>query len=220
MSSLLRRYKALPFWRRFWFNPHILRRSGFVAFDSYLIWYNKTNTKSLEEPFQHLNILSLPKIYTLSEGKFMHSYHNQLLPNHFDEYFIPFSSIHSHSTRLATSNNLFLSRVNSSSGKCSLAFVGPKVWSSIPNHIKSSTTFTFRWKLKKHLRHDKDTELWTFAKFHLSRTKFCKFCNFSFCVLYVYLLFAFLLPCAHPILFSMKAHSIVFFVCFFSSVPH
>jgi len=103
-----------------------------------------TNMKSLlEEPFQHLNILSLPKIYTLSVGKFMHSYHNKRLPNHFDEYFIPISSIHSHSTRLATSNNLFLPRINSSSGKCSLTFVGPKVWYSIPNDIKSSTTFTF-----------------------------------------------------------------------------
>ena len=40
----------------------------------------------------------------------MHSYHNKLLPNHFDEYFIPLSSIHYHSTRLATSTNLFLPR--------------------------------------------------------------------------------------------------------------
>jgi len=132
-----------------------------------------TNTKSLEEPFQRLNILNLPKIHTLSVGKFMHSYHNKMLPNHFDEYFIPISSIHSHSTRLATSNNLFLPRVNSSSGKCSLTFVGPKVWSSIPNDIKSSTTFTFKWKLKKHLLHEKDTQLRTVATFHLSRTKFC-----------------------------------------------
>ena len=37
----------------------------------------------------------------------MHSYHNKLLPNHFDAYFIPLSSIHYHSTRLATSKNLF-----------------------------------------------------------------------------------------------------------------
>jgi len=29
----------------------------------------------------------------------MHSYHNKLLPNHFDEHFIPLSSIHYHSTR-------------------------------------------------------------------------------------------------------------------------
>jgi len=89
----------------------------------------------------------------------MHSYHNKLLPTHFDEYFIPISSIHSHSTRLATSSNLFLPRVNSSSGKCSLTFVGPKVWSSIPNDIKYSTALTFKWKLKKHLLHEKGTQL-------------------------------------------------------------
>ena len=64
---------------------------------------------SLEEHFQQLNILCLPKLYSFSVGKFMHSYHNKLLPNHFDEYFIPLSSIHYHSTRLGTSNNLFLS---------------------------------------------------------------------------------------------------------------
>ena len=68
-----------------------------------------TNTESLE-PFQHLNILCLPKLDTSSVSKFMHSYYNKLLPNHFDEYFIPISSIHSHFTRLATSNNPFLPR--------------------------------------------------------------------------------------------------------------
>jgi len=39
--------------------------------------------------------------------------------------------------------------------KCSLKFIGPKVWSSIPDDIKYSTTFTFKWKLKKHLLHEK-----------------------------------------------------------------
>jgi len=90
-----------------------------------------TNTQTIEEPFQHFNISSLPQRYTLPVGKFMHSYHNKL-------------QFQTHSTRLATSNNLFLPRVNSSSGKCSLTFVGPKVLSSIPNDIKSSTTFTFK----------------------------------------------------------------------------
>jgi len=98
-------------------------------------------------------------MYTLSVSKFMHSYHNKLLPNHFDEYFIPISSIHSHSTRLATSRNVFLPSVKPPSGKCSLTFVGPKVWSSIPNDFKSSTAFTFKWKLKKYLLYDKDIQL-------------------------------------------------------------
>ena len=64
---------------------------------------NQTNTGSLEEHFQHLNILCLPKVFSFSLGKFMHSYHNKLLPNHFGEYFVPLSTIHYHSTTLATS---------------------------------------------------------------------------------------------------------------------
>ena len=120
---------------------------------------NPTNMRSLEDNFQHLNILCLPKLYSFSVAKFMDSYHNKLLPNHFDEYFIPLSSIHYHLTRLATSRNLFLLTVNSSSGKCSLKFIGPKAWSSIPDNTKFSTTFTFKWKLKKHLLHEKNSQL-------------------------------------------------------------
>ena len=120
---------------------------------------NQTNMGSLEDHFQHLNILCIPKLYSFSIGIFMHSCHNKLLSNHFDEYFIPLSSIHHHSAILATSTHLFLPRVNSSSGKCSLKFVGPKVWSSIPDDIKLSTTFTFKWKLKKHLLHETNSQL-------------------------------------------------------------
>jgi len=119
---------------------------------------NRINLGSLEKHFQHY-ILCLPKLYSFSVGKFMHSYLNKLLPNHFDEYFVPLSSIHYHSTRLATSKNLLLPRVNSSSGKCSLKFIGPKVWSSIPDDIKFSTTFTFKRKFKKHLLHEEDSQL-------------------------------------------------------------
>jgi len=116
-----------------------------------------------------------PLLYSFSVGKCMHSYHHKVLPNHFDEYFIQLSSIHYHSTRLATSNNLILPRVNSSSGTCPLLHIGPKVWSSIPHDIKLSTTFTFKWKLKKHLLREKDSQLWTLATFYLSRTKSCVF---------------------------------------------
>ena len=104
---------------------------------------NPTSTGSLKEHFQHLNILCLPKLYGFSVGEFMHSYHKKLLPNHFDEYVIPLSPIHYHSTRLAISKNLFSPRVNSSSGKCSLEFIGPKVWSSISDDFKFSATFAF-----------------------------------------------------------------------------
>ena len=77
----------------------------------------------------------------------MHSYHNKLLPNHFHEYCVPLSSIHYHSTRLATSKNLFLPRVNSSSGKCSLKFIGPKVW-SIPDDINFQPPLSLNGNLR------------------------------------------------------------------------
>jgi len=86
----------------------------------------------------------------------MHSCKNELLPNHFDNYFIPICSITFHSTKLSTSNNLFLLRVNSSSGKCSLIFVDPKVSSLISDFIKYSDTFAFKRQFEKHLFHEKD----------------------------------------------------------------
>ena len=151
----------------------------------------------------------------------MHSYHNKLLPNHFDEYFIPLSSIHYHSTSLATSKNLFLPRANSSSGKCSLKFIGPKVWSSIPDDIKLSTTFTFRWKLKKHLLHE-EIPNYELQQHFISPTNYCEF-QYSvtpfYFIFFVYLLFR--IFCVHILCFSAWSTPFVFF-CFalFSFVPH
>jgi len=71
-----------------------------------------TTHTSSEKSFQQLNILYLLKLYTLSAGKFMHSYCNNLLPHHFNVHFNPINSIHSYSTRLSTSYKLFLPRVN------------------------------------------------------------------------------------------------------------
>ena len=149
----------------------------------------------------------------------MHSYHNQLLPNHFDEYFILLNSIHYHSTRIATSKNLFVPRVNSSSGKCSLKFTGPKVWSSIPDDIKFSTTFSFKWKLKKHL-HEKNSQPWTLATFHLSNKLLwiLVFCNSV--LLYVCIYFFVFSVCTFHA--SQHESTSFLFFCFalFSFVPH
>jgi len=38
----------------------------------------------------------------------MHSFYTKLLPNYFYDYFNLMNSLHSYSTRLPTSNNLFL----------------------------------------------------------------------------------------------------------------
>ena len=60
-----------------------------------------TKQTSLEESFQHLTILGLPKLYALPLGICMHSYYNKLLPYHFDDY-----SIYSNPSKLSISNNV------------------------------------------------------------------------------------------------------------------
>ena len=183
---------------------------------------NKINQHGISRrTFPALNILCLPKSHNLSERRSMYSYYNKLLPNHFDDYFISMSSIHSHSIRLSTSNNLFLPRVKSSSGKYSLTFVGLKVWSSMPDDIKSATTYAFKWKLKKHL-HGKDTQLWTLPTFHLSRTKYYEF--WYFIILFILCIFSCLslfFPVHIPFLSAWKSPPYFFsgLLCFFL-VPH
>jgi len=44
-----------------------------------------------------------------------------------------------------------------SSGRCSLTLVCPKVWSAIPDSVKSSAHLYLEWQLKKHFSHEKDT---------------------------------------------------------------
>jgi len=171
---------------------------------------NLTNMGSLEEHFQHLNILCLPKLYSVSVGKFMHSYHKKLLPNHF-EYFIPLSSIHYHSTRLATSNNLFLPRANSSSGKCSLKFIGQKVWSSIPDDIKFSTAFTFNGNLRN------TSYMKKIPNFELKQHFTCLEQNTVYSVTLFYFLCAFTFShflCAYSMLSGMKYTFCFFLFCF------
>jgi len=58
-------------------------------------------------------------------------------------------------------------------GRCNCEQTGWKQF----KWIKFSTTFTFtfKWKLKKHLLHEKNSQFWTLATFHVSRTKYCVF---------------------------------------------
>jgi len=47
-------------------------------------------------------------------------------------------------TRLATSKNFFLPRVNFSQGQCSLKFIRRKAGSEIPDHIKCRSRFDLK----------------------------------------------------------------------------
>ena len=84
-----------------------------------------------------LKVLPLDILIDIEYGKCMFKYNNGLLPAAFDNYFHKPS--HQYNTRFATSNNNFeIQRITTTKEKSLLKYIGPKIWSNIPLHIKDS----------------------------------------------------------------------------------
>ena len=75
--------------------------------------YNKTKTTVL---YSKHNILEIPDLFQLLVAKFMYSFCNGGLPNHFDNYFAEIASVHKYQTRLASLQNYYLPRMKTSRG--------------------------------------------------------------------------------------------------------
>ena len=70
-------------------------------------------------------------------------------PNHFDNYFSDIASVHKYQTRLASLQKYYFPRMKTSLGQLSLKYIGPKIWSNIPEKLKSSSPYSFGKKCKK-----------------------------------------------------------------------
>ena len=108
--------------------------------------YNQTKTTAL---YSKHKILEIPDLFQLLAAKFMYSFHNGGLPNHFDNYFAEIASVHKYQTRLASLQKYYLPRMKTSLGQLSLKYIGPKIWSNIPENLKSSSPYSFGKKYKK-----------------------------------------------------------------------
>jgi len=97
--------------------------------------YNKTKTTIL---YSKHKIVERPDLFQQSVVKFMHSFYNGGLPNHYDNYFAEIASVHKYQTRLASLQKYHLPRMKTSLGQLSLKYIGPKIWSNIPEKLKSS----------------------------------------------------------------------------------
>jgi len=62
---------------------------------------------------QH-KILNAPDLFKLSVAKFMYSFGNDEVPNHFDSYFSEIASVHKYQTRLASLQKYHLPRTKTS----------------------------------------------------------------------------------------------------------
>ena len=108
--------------------------------------YNKTKTTVL---YSKHTILEIPDLFQLSVVKFMYSFYNGGLPNHFDNYFAEIASVYKYQTRLASLRKYYLPRMKISLGQLSLKYIGPKIWSNIPEKLKSTSHYSFGKKYKK-----------------------------------------------------------------------
>ena len=102
--------------------------------------YNKTKTTVL---YSKHKILEIPDLFRLPVAKFMYSFCNGGLPNHFDNYFAEIASIHKYQTRLPSLQKYYLPRIKKKK------YIGPKIWSNIPENLKSSLPYSLDKKYKK-----------------------------------------------------------------------
>ena len=99
----------------------------------------------LDLDYVNLRILKLEDLYQHSVSKFMHQYHNNLLPPYFNNFFVAPNS----DSRLRPRHRNIHCR--KSSMKKSIRFVGPNLWSEIPLSIKNLNKANFNKQLSNFL---------------------------------------------------------------------
>ena len=100
--------------------------------------------------FNDARVLPLNCLYKLYVASFVFKFNSSLLPSCFSNYYISNNTIHRHNTRSASLLRLPLfSTVRSQQ---SILFQGAKLWSSIPEAIRSASTVrSFKYKMKRYL---------------------------------------------------------------------
>ena len=149
--------------------------------------YDKTKTAEL---YSKHKILNIPDLFKLSVAKFMYSFYNGGLPNHFDNYFTEIASVHKYQKRLASLQKYYLPRMKTSLGQLSLKYIGPRIWSNIPENLKSLRPYSFAKQYKNVLLSWKNS---CWLSFYMLIT----FCNIVLMPLFS--LLSFTPVVAHPI---------------------
>ena len=100
--------------------------------------------------FSKLKILSIYQLNAFHIGKFMFSYHSQLLPPSFRNLFTTNIEIHDYNTRNASSYRAHACRTNIK--QFTILFQGPKLWNSLPEFVRGAQTINcFRNRILKYL---------------------------------------------------------------------
>lgn len=71
----------------------------------------------------------------------MYNFHNGLLPELFNPFFMDIH--HTHGTRLASTSSYYIPNIRTNYGKFNIRYSGPKIWNSISESTKKQTKFSF-----------------------------------------------------------------------------
>ena len=72
-------------------------------------------------------------------------------PQQYSVLFTKSRKIHNHSTRQAKNESIYISQIQTNSGKKSIQYAGAILWNKIPNSIKSLSFTSFKKEYKKQL---------------------------------------------------------------------
>ena len=102
--------------------------------------------------YLQLQVLKLNELYTYEVAKFMYKNTRKNLPPSFSSFFTSIASVHTRSTRLASSQySLYLPRYKTLTLQRNIKFQGVKIWNSVPLEIKKLPFNRFKIQYKKHL---------------------------------------------------------------------
>ena len=100
--------------------------------------------------FLKLKILKISDLHTFQTALFMFSYHRNLLPNIFNNYFISNRNVNKYLTRNA--DKLYIPFYTHSISRRVISYNGPIVWNNVPSELKMCPSLqSFRKKYKSHL---------------------------------------------------------------------
>ena len=105
----------------------------------------------LSPVYKAQNILKLEDIHKLEVGKLMFKIINNGKPQQYRVLFTKSREIHNHSTRQAKNESIYISQIQTNSGKKSIQYAGAILWNKIPNSIKSLSFTSFKKEYKKQL---------------------------------------------------------------------
>ena len=103
---------------------------------------DKNIDTSSSELFAELNWLKFPDRVDYQKAVLMYKTMNDLTPNYLKELYQFTSDIHQRSLRSTTENLIYIPKPNIELFRKSLVYSGSKIWNSIPDHVKQSTSVT------------------------------------------------------------------------------